>query len=305
MKKITFLFAVLTIYFVSFGQEDTTKLWKTGGILSVNFSQVELSNWAAGGQNSISGNGLVSVFANYAKDNSAWDNTLDLGYGFLKNEGEDQRKSDDKIEFNSKYGIKANEKWFYTALVNFKTQFSEGYNYPNDSIVISNIFAPAYLTYSIGMDYKPSEKLSVYLSPLSGKSTFVKDQDLADAGAFGVEPAVYDTITGLKITDGETVRNELFAGLVKIVYKDEIFKNVSLQSKLELFSNYLENPQNVDVNWENLISLKVNEYISANILIHLIYDDDIDVYDTNADDIPDAPKLQFKEVFGLGFSYKF
>lgn len=303
MKKTAQLIIILLLTNQLFSQEDTTKLWTTGGIINLNFSQVQLSNWAAGGQNSFSGNGFLSLFANYEKDNSSWENTLDLGYGILKNEDEDQRKSDDKIEFSSKYGYKASKKWFYTALFSFKTQFAEGYNYPNDSVIISNFFAPAYLSFSLGMDYKPNKKFSAFISPLSGKSTFVRNQNLADAGAFGVEPAVYDTTTGAKIQDGENVRNELFAGLIKIVYKDEILKNVTFQSKLELFSNYLENPQNVDINWENLISMKVNEYISANILVHLIYDDDINY--VNDDGTDKGPQLQLKEVFGVGFSYKF
>lgn len=302
-KKATFLVLFLFFNVVLFAQEDTAKIWKTGGIVSLNFSQVQLSNWAAGGQNSLSGNGFLSLYANYNKDNSSWENTLDLGYGLLKNEDEDPRKSDDKLEFSSKYGYKASKNWFYAALFSFKTQFDEGYNYPNDSVPISNFMAPAYVSFSIGMDYKPNDKFSAFISPISGKSTFVRDQVLADAGAFGVEPAVYDTVTGLKTKDGENLRNELFAGLVKVTYKDEILKNVTLQSKIEFFSNYLENPQNVDINWETLISMKVNEYITANILFHLIYDDDTDFIDDNG--INKGPKPQIKEVFGLGFSYKF
>ena len=303
MKKLILLSVISFFTIVALGQEDTTKRWDKGGIINLNFSQVQLSNWAAGGQNSFSGNGLISLYANYSEGNSAWDNTLDLGYGILKNEDENQRKSDDKIEFSSKYGYKASKRWFYTVLFSFKTQFAEGYNYPNDSVVISNFFAPAYFNFSVGMDYKPNKKFTCYLSPLSAKATFVNDQNLADAGAFGVDPAEYDATTGLKTKNG---RNSLyeFGGLIKVVYKNEIMKNVNLQSKLELFSNYVDNPQNIDVNWENMINLKVNEYISANILLHLIYDDNIEI-DTNDDGLTDGPQVQFKEVFGLGFSYKF
>lgn len=156
------------------------------------------------------------------------------------------------------------------------------------------------------MDYKLSDKFSAFIAPATSKFTFVSDQFLADAGAFGVDPARYDS-SGIRLIAGKNIRAE-FGGYIRIMYKKDIMKNVSVQTKLELFSNYLKNPQNIDVNWENLISMKVNKFISATINTQLIYDDDTKIaIDKNNDGIIDekGPRIQFKEVLGAGFSYKF
>jgi len=282
---------------------DTTQGWKTGGIFAINLAQTSLTNWSAGGQNSFSVNGIFSVFANYKKDKSVWDNSLDLGYGLLK-QGDNKNfmKTDDKIDFLSKYGQEAFKNFYYAALLNFKTQMTPGYNYPNDSVKISTLFAPAYLLGAIGMDYKPSSYFSAFISPLTVKTTFVTDRVLSDAGSFGVSP-------------GKKVKSEI-GGYLRAIYskndfKNEFLKNVSFTTKMDLFSNYAHNPQNIDVSWETLIAMKVNKYISVNFNTHLLYDDDIKIiYDRNDDGTIDigegsASKIQFKEIFGVGFSYKF
>lgn len=287
-------------------KKDTLTGWNTGGMISLNFSQTSLTNWAAGGQNSLAGNGLVSLFGNYRKKKMTWDNTLDLGYGLLRQGKEDVRKTDDKIDLLSKYGREASGSWYFAGLLSFKTQMMPGYNYPNDSVVISRLFAPAYTLIAVGMDYKPSDNLNFFISPLTGKFTFVTDDSLANAGAFGVTPAEYDNV-GTLITAGKKSRAEI-GGYLRFFYKKELIENVTLQSKLDMFSNYLEEPQNIDINWEVLIAMKINKFITATIATHLIYDDDIMIdVDTNNDDVYDAkgPRTQFKEVFAVGFSYKF
>ena len=286
--------------------KDSLDGWKTGGIISLNLTQVSLTNWSAGGQNSVSVNGIVSLFANLKKGNSTWDNSLDLAYGILQQGDADVRKTDDKIDFTSKYGQKAFKNWYYAGLVNFKSQMTAGYNYPDDSTEISNFLAPGYLLGAIGMDYKPSEVFSLFISPITMKMTLVNDQNLADAGAYGVDPAEYDEL-GAITKKGLTSRSE-YGGYIRALLKKDIMKNVNLQTKLELFSNYSEEPSNIDVNWEVLIAMKVNKYISATISTQLIYDDDIDIaIDNNGDNIIDAvgPRTQFKEVLGIGISYKF
>lgn len=320
MKKIILLPALISLIINSAftqiieGEEqlrtqtaDSIEGWKKGGIVTLNISQTSLTNWAAGGQNAFSANGLISLFANYKKDKSLWSNSLDIGYGILKQgKDEDFIKTDDKIDLLSKYGRKAAKGWYYAALFNFKTQLTAGYNYPNDSVKISTLFAPAYILGSLGMDYKPSDVFSAYISPLTSKITIVTDQDLANQGAFGVTPAEYDDLNAL-ISEGEKVRFEL-GGYLRLEYRKEIMENITLLTKLDLFSNYLDNPQNIDVGWETLITMKVNQYISASLSTHLIYDDDIDIsVDTNDDGITDeiGPRTQFKEVLGIGFSYKF
>jgi hypothetical protein len=333
MKKITLLFLFNALIFSAFCQlSDMTKpleqgnfatpslsitvaegdtLWTTGGTTGLTFSQVYLQNWAAGGQSSMSANGLFNWYANYAKDKSTWDNTLDLGYGMLWQGDAVGIKTDDKIDFASKYGYKASEHWFYTALANFRTQFAPGYDDPfaHDTIrnVISDFMAPAYALVAIGMDYKPSKNFTAFISPVTIKMTMVNDQNLADAGAFGVEGATYDDL-GTLLTAGKNFRSEL-GGYFKMMYKTELAENVSLQTKLDLFSNYQNNPQNIDVNWETLITMKINDFLSTTITTQVLYDDDINIArdpeDVAANGIVSGPATQFKEVLAIGFSYKF
>ncbi len=309
MKKITFLLLTF-ISLTTFAQTtDTTKLWTKGGVGAINFSQASFTNWAAGGQNALSLTTLLSVYANYKKDKITWDNSLDLAYGMLQSGVAPLRKNEDKIDFSSKFGRYAFlDHWYYSALVNFKSQFADGYNYPNDSVIVSHFMAPGYLLGSIGMDYKTKDNtLSLFISPLTSKITFVNDQRLADAGAYGVDKAVYDT-AGVKIKNGSTVLSQ-FGGYLKFTFKKDIIKNVNFATKLELFSNYLKNPQNIAVNWENILSMKVNKFLSASISTNLIYDHNVPVpvkREVNGVTVDGTgPRLQFKEVIAIGISYKF
>jgi hypothetical protein len=295
MKKLLFVvFAVcMTNFLIAQGSvPDSLAGWKTGAVVNLNMSQVSLTNWSAGGQNSLSGVALFNASANYKKNNFAWDNTLDLAYGLLK-QGEDPwTKTDDRIDFASKAGKYAFKHWYYTGLLGFKSQFDSGYDTPGDSIPISNFMAPGYLSVSIGMDYKPNDHFSLFISPVSGKMTFVLDQTLADAGAFGVD-------------SGKNFRPE-FGGYIKMALNYKIMKNVNFQTKLDLFSNYLNNPQNIDVAWDVLLAMKINEYLTATISTNLIYDDDIDIAVKQDDGtVRMHPAVQFKEIFGLGLSFNF
>jgi hypothetical protein len=288
MKKLILILSLVFTGLIAFAQTPAdTSFWKKGGIGTLTFSQVSLYQWSAGGENSISGNGLLNLFAKYKKDNISWDNTLDLGYGILK-QGSLSKKSDDRIDFSSLFGRKASEKLNYSALLGFKTQFAPGYNYPDDSTVISTAFAPAYITFSLGMAYKPNDNFSLFLSPATGKMTLVLDDNLSAAGAFGVEK-------------DKKSRSE-FGGFLKAVYTKTVMKNVDFTTKLDLFSNYFNNPGNIDVNWEVLISMKINEYLAATINTLVLYDDDVMV---PREDKNPGPGIQVKDVIGLGFSYKF
>ena len=302
MKRITTIVIAVAIAGSTMAQSsapvDTS--WKKGGMGSINFNQVALSNWAAGGENSMSGAAFLSLFANYAKDRLSWDNQLDLAYGLLKSGDAKVRKNEDKIDLNSKVGYKvsANSKFYYTFLFNFKSQFANGYDYKNDTLLtypISKFLAPGYLLYSIGIDYKPDDAFSLYLSPLTGRTIIVNDDMLSQAGAFGVDP-------------GKKSLTQLGAYL-RAMYKKDVFTNVNFQTKLELFSNYLDNPQNIAVNHEILIAMKVNKFITANIGTQMIYDDIIPVTvikeTSGVKEAKTGPRLQFKEVFGIGLSYKF
>jgi hypothetical protein len=267
---------------------------------------VSLNNWAAGGQNSLSVLGIANVFANYKQGKSSWNNSLDVTYGLVKTEGRRVQKSDDRIELNLKYGHRASRQWHYTSQLNLKTQMTPTYTITRDS-VMSSFFSPAYVLASLGMDFKPNDKLSVFLSPFTGKFTIVQNQRLADLGAFGVKGAERDAEGRLMPGTGENFRKE-FGGYINVRYREEILENVTLQSKLDLFSNYLRNAQNVDMAWENLLNLKVNKFISASLFVHMIYDDDIKVdIDRDDDGTTDrrGPRLQLKQTLGVGFSYNF
>lgn len=308
MKKIIFIILTLTINIVSYSQvvdaekdlkkvyNDTIDGWKKGAVFSLNLSQVSLTNWSSGGQNSISINGLANMFAIYKMKKTSWENYLNLGYGLLKQGKEsDFIKTDDKIEFVSKYGKKASKSWYYSALLSFNSQFTNGYNYPNDSVEISKFLAPGYVLGAVGMDYKPNKNFSSFIAPFTSKITIVNDKSLSDNGAFGIDT-------------GKVFRNE-FGGYIRFAYNKEISKNIVFTTKLDLFSNYLHNPQNIDINFETLINIKLNKFLSAVITTSLIYDDDIKIgIDTNNDGIIDKEvnsKIQFKEVLGIGLSYNF
>ncbi len=290
--------------------------WNTGGTLGLNFSQVYLENWAAGGQSSISGTALVNAFANYKKDRLSWDNTLDLAYGILRQGDEGVViKTDDRLDFSSKFGYKASKKWYYSGLVNFRTQFAPGYELvdgvPDENNLISQFLAPAYTLASLGMDYKPNDKLTVFLSPVTYKQTIVLNDSLADVGAFGVEAAEFNEF-GEKVTDGRNFRHEV-GGYIRLAYTANLVENVSLTTRADFFSNYLNNPENIDINWEMLISMKINKFMSATITTQLIYDDDITLQkkdpvlndEGTVVDSGRGPGVQFKEVLAIGFNYKF
>ncbi|PKP49843.1 MAG: hypothetical protein CVT92_14840 [Bacteroidetes bacterium HGW-Bacteroidetes-1] len=290
MKKNAVLLSYLLIAsLVLNAQDKQPENWTREGKFGLNLSQNHLSNWAAGGQSSLNSLGNLNYSANYLKDNTKWDNSLNLNLGYSIIGDAKSIKTDDKIEFNSLYGLKASEKLFYSLTFSFKTQFADGFDYKVDSTnPISRFMAPGYITLGAGMDWKPNAYFTLNFSPLTGRITIVSDQTLADSGTFGVEP-------------GENLRFELGAkAMAKLEL--EVAKNVTLGSKLELFSDYLKNPQNVDVDWQTLITMKVNSWLNANISAHLIYDDDIMITDKDGNK---GPRTQFKEVLSIGLSYVF
>ncbi len=282
-------------------QEEESKPWTSKGIISLNFSQSHFSNWAAGGENAFNAASKLLYELNFADDNTKWDNTFDFALGYSLLGDADPIKTDDKIEINSLYGIKAAEKLFYAASFSFKSQFVDGFDYKTDSTTpISRLFAPAYVTLGLGIDWVPNEHFELNFAPLTGRLTFVTDQDLADAGAFGVEPATYDE-AGNKTADGETMRFEFGSKVIARANVD-VATNVNLSAKLELFSDYLKDPQNIDIDLQALLTMKINDWLNANIAAHMIYDHDIMILDK---DDKLGPRTQFKEVFSLGISYNF
>lgn len=288
-------------------EKDTTKGWYYGGLTSLSISQTSLTNWAAGGLSSFALNGMIKVFADYRSNKITWDNDLNLGYGFmLQGKKMDFIKTDDQLEVMSKVGYKAFKNWYYALMASFKTQFTPGYNYPDDSVKISDFMAPAYLTIAFGLDYKPNKDLDLFIAPVTGRFIFVNNQTLANIGAFGVEKAVYDDMGNI-ISPGKKFKSEL-GGYVRFSYNRKIIENIHFSTKLDLFTNYLQDPQNIDVNWETMFSFKVNKFISASLSTQLIYDDEVIIKkDADGDGIfeVNGPRTQFKEILGIGFAYQF
>ena len=308
MKRILLAATIILSLAVQAQEKDTT--WKKGGDAGFNFSQSSFTNWAAGGENALSLTAFTNVFANYKKGENTWDNSLSLAYGMIQTGHTAIRKNEDKIDFTSKYGRYAFAKhWYYSALVTAKTQFADGYNFPNDSLAISRFAAPLYATAALGLDYKTTDNsFTLFIAPATLKTTIVNDQSLADQGAFGVEAAERDSL-GYVTTLGKKARYEL-GGYIRAQFKKDIAKNVNLATKLELFSNYLDRPENIDVNWELLLNMKINKFLSANLATQMIYDNDIPVAVERTDAtgvkvMGTGPRLQFKEVLSLGLSVKF
>lgn len=324
MKRV-FLLLALSLFVSSkyYAQDAVTPKdtsWKTAGFFGVTASQTSLKHWQGGGQNNISITGILNVEAVYKKGKNTWLNKLDGQYGLI-NQGSVKafnkaglkrfRKNNDQIFAMTKYNLDAWSKyWFYTAVADFRSQFSPGYTYIADTIsgkANSDFTSPAYIQLALGMDFKPTNYFSVTMAPLAGKITHVDRQYLADAGAFGVDKAVYDETTGLMISHGKKTRYE-FGGRVTLKFKKDIVKNVNWDSYLDLFSNYNKNPQNIDVVFNNLITIKVHKLFTVNIISQMLYDDDIIIKeDTNEDGILEinGPRLQALTTIAIGFGYKF
>lgn len=307
-KQLQLVFASLLISGFAHSQIDSIAAepenpWKLKALFGLNGTQSSFVNWNAGGRNNLSVIGFISASADYSKNKWQWKNNLDLALGglmYLDSGGKKQglQKTDDKIDYATNLGYKIADKWYASLVGGFRTQFMDGFNFPNDSVRVSTFMAPGYANFALGIDFTPTEHLSMFLSPIAVKMTFVNDQTLADAGAFGVKDAIFNT-AGDVVSAGKRFRGEIGA-YFRFTYNKEIAKNINFKSRLELFSNYANNPQNIDVNADMLWTFKVNSWLSASLNWTLIYDDDIKITDSKGGV---GPRTQFKSVLGLGLSY--
>lgn len=261
--------------------------WKRGGLMSFNLAQGSLSNWAAGGDNfSLTVNGYFNYFIFYRKARQSWDNNMDINLGYIQSTSLGSRKNDDRFDYLSKYGYKMDTlgKWYLSGLFNFRSQFFDGYTYTDNIGDFSSSFlSPAYVIVSAGFDYKPNERMSVFLSPLTSRSTIIANDVLAQKGIYGVPIGKHGLAE--------------FGAFVTINYSHTIAKNVTYKGRLDLFSNYANHPQNVDMFMTNLFSFKINKYFSATYSLDMIYDDDIRLFGSNHT----SPGLQMKSLIGIGF----
>lgn len=272
------------------------KLWTKGLTTQIGFSQISLTNWAAGGFGSIALNTYFNAFSNYKKDKHIWENKLQLGYGFIQSYEDGYKKSDDRIILDSKYGYKAVENLYFSAIFNARTQFTKGYDSKN--VMVSDFISPAYLSLGLGVEYKPYKNLSINFAPLTGKAVMVRDEELRVK--YG-NPA------------DKFCKFELGAQ-VKVDGKIEV-DNFKVVSSLTLFSDYLNKPLNIKVYWDVNVDAKITKFFSVSLKTNLIYDDTIKfldktdkkgnvIYDESGNTIK-VPGVQFKELFSIGFSYTF
>jgi Protein of unknown function (DUF3078) len=286
---------------------DTLSKWTNKNNLGIDISEMAFVNWNAGGTSAVTGLLHGHIKRDYKDETQVWSNELIFRYGLNKQKGTELRKSDDVFRLSSTYGFKKDTltNWYHSAKFNFNTQFTNGYNYPDTDNPISKPFAPAYTFLGIGSEYiNKQEKFKLYLSPLTLKNTAVLDQNLANAGAFGVKKAEYDN-QGNIIRKGEKSRTE-FGILITTSLEKEIIKNIFLKNRLSLFTDYIHNFGNIDVDWAFLADLKVNQYVKANIGLNLIYDEDIDVIkEVNGVKTNEGSKVQLKQVLGIGLEYNF
>lgn len=298
---------------ITFSQEIQTKLpdtishWEKKNIVGLDISQIAFMNWNAGGNSSVSGLLKGNFVRKYTTDNVRWVNEMIFKYGVNKQDGVELRKTDDAFQFNSTFGYRQDtiSNWYHSAKLNFSTQFTNGYSYPNTDKAISKPFAPAYIFFGIGAEYSNKvKKINVYISPLTQKTTLVLAQELANQGSFGVDKAVYDEYGNI-VSQGKKSRTEL-GFLITSGYKKEVFKNIVLENRLNLYSDYINKFGNIDVDWQMQFDLVVNKYVRANIGAHLIYDDDIKAKEEIDNiQVTVGPKVQLKQMLGIGIIYNF
>ena len=299
---------------------DSSK-WEKGTIINIGFNRVGLYNWSGGGQNSMSINSFINSYLNYRKNKIKWNNQLSISFGVLKSGYGNSipwLKNDDRIELTSKYGRKTVNKWEYSMMFNFRTQFTYGYNSTqelNQGNYFSSFLAPAFPLLALGLNYSENENLSLFVSPATIKSTIVLDDSLSNSGEFGLNP-------------GEKIRIEA-GGYVNLSYKKKdviAIKDLDFKTNLTLFSNYINEPQNIDITWETLTSFKLKKLFSLTFSTYLIYDHDIKLARYNKDGSAEflknsqgelildgennpiqkkGPITQFKEVFSLGLMFNF
>ncbi|MBC3844909.1 DUF3078 domain-containing protein [Winogradskyella echinorum] len=288
-------------------KKEAVKLgWRTKKEVGLTLNQVSFTNWNSGGTNSISGIITGKASAKYKQEKWFWNSNFNIRYGLNKQADKEIRKTDDVIEVISNVGLEKDPKsnWFYSAKFSFNSQLANGYNYPNRDEPISEFLAPGYMFFGLGMEYgRHIERLSFYASPFTLKTTFVLNDELANKGAFGVDPAIYD-LEGNIIKDGKKVRQELGI-LLTNQYQEEVFENIKVNSLLRLYTDYINSFGNIDIEWELNLDMKVNKYVKATLGSHLRYDNDIKIEVernemTNEEFVIEGPKLQWKQILGVG-----
>ncbi len=274
-------------------QTDTTNTtviekWKFGGTFLFHIHESTFTNWASGGENQLATKFVAKPYYNFDNGKWSWENTLDLRYGQQRNEGKEFKKNDDEIVFISKLGKRFSEKWKFSGLYSFNSQFTP---HRDDGLIKSDFMAPAYTNLSLGFDYNPNKNFSVYMTPLNMRNTWVLNKELSERGEYNVKP-------------GSNMRFR-FGPSFLAAWKGEIAKNIMLDSKLGYFQDVVDGLGDPVVTWDALINMKVNKFISASFSFTLFYDEDskTDVKDSQGNITGEEAKVQFKQSIGVGFNF--
>jgi len=270
-------------------QEPSASKWTKAGFFGLKMTQVSLSSWSAGGESALAFDAQFMYSADYKNEKNIWQNRLELGYGLTKSEDQSARKTNDKLYLASTYGYQMYKTLYWSFLLNFNTQFAKGYDYGNeDADFISKFMAPAYLVVGTGLTWTPKPYLTATLTPTSWRGTIVANDRLADEGAFGMEK-------------GEQLLSEFGANLkAEITY--EFLPNMKVYSRLELFSDYLRQAKNLDLRWEIQLNMAINKWFSTTLTTNMLYDNDVKIAQSDGSA---GPRLQFKEVLGVGLQFNF
>ena len=300
MKKIIFLALFFVIsssifaqatekVFLNKNEEAVAKLleakpngWVKKGTLTFLANQATFNNWLAGGQSNFSGNMGINYDFNYKKDNWNWDNKLIASYGLTKINGQEMQKSDDRFLYNSLLGKKTSEYWFFSAFLNITTQFDSGFE---KGVKTSHFFSPAYFQFGPGLLWKKSDNLKLNFAPITSKLIVVNSQFTQTSSSFGVEQS-------------KTSRYELGAA-INGYYKFNLATNINVENIMNLYTNYLDKPQNVDVDYTVNVTMKINKLVSTNFILQTLFDDN-----TNAPGL-DYAKVQTRQIIGFGLNYGF
>ena len=284
--------------------------WEEINELDFQLSEVAFVNWNAGGDNAVSANAKLLFARNYKFRYFQWNNDLEMRFGWNAQEGRQWRKTDDAIRLSSTVGYRRDTltSWYYSSKLKFNTQFADGFKYPDRSTPISRFMAPGYLFFGAGTSYIPEgKKFNLYVSPLTFKGTFVLDQDLADKGAFGVQRAILDA-NGNVLVPGKNMFTEL-GFLITNKWEIPIMENVTVLQDLTLYTDYLQDFGNIDIDWTLNFTFKVNEFLNASLLTQIIYDDNIKFDQVIAPDgtviDPGGARTQFRQQLGIGINYRF
>jgi len=304
MKKLLLL-TFLLFSFISFAQdtdeaEEVKEGWTKSGKITLLINQSAFSNWQAGGDNNFAGNVNLNYDINYIKGDWTLDNKILASYGLTHTKDDGARKTDDRLELNSILGRHIKNNWSASFFMNFKTQFTDGFDYQddyldqnpgadNEDFTTSGFFKPAYWSFGPGLLWKKSDNLYVNISPLTAKFTFISGEVFTynDDDSSNVIYESSNVVETFGVAPGDSSLFE-FGLNIRAYYKVDLMKNINVENILNLYSNYIDKPQNVDIDYTMNLVMKINDVFSTNLTFQTIYDD-------NA-----FQGFQIREVFGLG-----